>query len=166
MEQTRVMYDDSKKSLTARFISYQQTSGGRIESNATAKSLWADITPLARNEWICWVTSAKQEATRKRRIKVGIDKMRGGMRRSAVGPDARTAEACPGARFSTLTCDENLMPVSTAEYNPCAWRAWLNNTTVSLGLDNVFDRNPRLSPLLSRMVTMKTLRTSRDELGL
>ena len=46
-----------------------------IESDASAKSLWADITPLARNEWICWVTSAKQEATRKRRIEVGIDKM-------------------------------------------------------------------------------------------
>jgi len=57
-----------------------------IQSNATAKSLWADITPLARNEWICWVTSAKQEATRKRRIEVGIDKMRGGMRRPCCWP--------------------------------------------------------------------------------
>ena len=26
------------------------------------------------------------------------------------------------------------MPVSTAEYNPCGWRAWLNNTTITLGL--------------------------------
>ena len=41
-----------------------------IQSNAAAKTLWADITPLARNEWICWVTSAKQDATRKRRIAV------------------------------------------------------------------------------------------------
>ena len=60
--------------------------GRAIESNATAKSLWADITPLARNEGICWVTSAKQEATRKRRIEVGIDKMRGGMRRPCCWP--------------------------------------------------------------------------------
>ena len=36
-----------------------------IGFDATAKSLWADFTPLARNEWICWVTSAKQEATRR-----------------------------------------------------------------------------------------------------
>ena len=57
-----------------------------IEFDATAKSLWADITPLARNEWICWVTSAKQEATRKRRIEVGIDKMQGGMRRPCCWP--------------------------------------------------------------------------------
>ena len=41
-----------------------------IESNAAAKSFWTDITPLARNEWICWVTSVKKEETRKRRIEV------------------------------------------------------------------------------------------------
>lgn len=52
-----------------------------IESDASAKRLWGDITPLARNEWICWVTSAKKEETRKRRIEVGIDKLRGGTRR-------------------------------------------------------------------------------------
>lgn len=43
--------------------------------------LWEDITPLARNEWICWVTSAKQEETRARRIKVAQSKMLKGMRR-------------------------------------------------------------------------------------
>lgn len=52
-----------------------------IKADAKAKTLWADITPLARNEWICWVTSAKQAETRIRRIKVGLDKMRKGMRR-------------------------------------------------------------------------------------
>ena len=34
------------------------------------------------------------------------------------------------------------MPVSTAEYNPCGWRAWLNNTTITLGMNNVFDQDP------------------------
>jgi hypothetical protein len=24
--------------------------------------------------------------------------------------------------------------VSTAEFNPCGWRAWLNNTRISLGM--------------------------------
>jgi Bacteriocin-protection, YdeI or OmpD-Associated len=57
-----------------------------IELDSIAKSLWADISPLARNEWICWVTSAKQDATRKRRIEVGIDKMREGMRRPCCWP--------------------------------------------------------------------------------
>ena len=57
-----------------------------VESDAAVRSLWADITPLARNEWICWVTSAKQEATGRRRIEVGLDKMRGGMRRPCCWP--------------------------------------------------------------------------------
>ena len=38
--------------------------------------------------------------------------------------------------------EKNVLPVSTAEYNPCGWRAWLNNTTLSLGLQNVFDEDP------------------------
>ena len=38
--------------------------------------------------------------------------------------------------------DKKVMSVSTAEYNPCGWRAWLNNTTISLGMQNVFDEDP------------------------
>jgi len=30
---------------------------------------WEDITPLARNEWICWIESAKKPETRSHRIK-------------------------------------------------------------------------------------------------
>ena len=57
-----------------------------IDANAIAKGVWEDITPLARNEWICWVTSAKKAATRERRIAVGLDKMRKGMRRPCCWP--------------------------------------------------------------------------------
>ncbi len=35
-----------------------------------------------------------------------------------------------------------LMPVSTAQYNPCGSRAWLNNMTITLGMNNVFDLEP------------------------
>jgi len=38
--------------------------------------------------------------------------------------------------------EKNVTPVSTAEYNPCGWRAWLNNTTLTLGMQNVFDEDP------------------------
>ena len=38
--------------------------------------------------------------------------------------------------------NKNVIPVSTAEYNPCGWGAWLNNTTMSLGMQNVFDEDP------------------------
>src|SRR5262249_61707529 len=38
--------------------------------------------------------------------------------------------------------EKNVIPVSTAEYNPCGWRGWLNNTTITLGMQNVFDEAP------------------------
>lgn len=44
-------------------------------------AIWEDITPLARNEWICWIESAKKQKTRKRRIQIGLSKLTAGMRR-------------------------------------------------------------------------------------
>jgi uncharacterized protein YdeI (YjbR/CyaY-like superfamily) len=46
-----------------------------------AKAVWDSITPLAKNEWICWVTSGKMAETRNIRIKKGLSKLSGGMRR-------------------------------------------------------------------------------------
>lgn len=43
--------------------------------------LWGDITPLARNEWICWVTTCAKQETRDKHVVVMQDKMRKGMRR-------------------------------------------------------------------------------------
>ena len=34
-----------------------------------ARALWSDITPIARRDWIHWITSARQPETRARRIK-------------------------------------------------------------------------------------------------
>ena len=44
-------------------------------------AIWEDITPLARNEWICWIESAVKSETRERRIKVMFSKMKAGERR-------------------------------------------------------------------------------------
>jgi uncharacterized protein YdeI (YjbR/CyaY-like superfamily) len=42
--------------------------------------VWEDITPLARNEWICWIESAKKLETRKHRIEVMHSKLMSGKR--------------------------------------------------------------------------------------
>lgn len=42
---------------------------------------WNDITPLARNEFVCWITSAAKPETRARRIMVAKDKLLRGERR-------------------------------------------------------------------------------------
>ena len=50
-------------------------------SDSKMFAVWEDITPLARNEWICWIEEAKQQETRERRIRVGRSKLLSGMRR-------------------------------------------------------------------------------------
>ena len=52
-----------------------------IISAPPARSIWDDITPLARNEWICWVISGKKAETRIIRIEKALSKLKGGMRR-------------------------------------------------------------------------------------
>lgn len=46
-----------------------------------ARQLWSDITPVARRDWIQWITSAKQEDTRARRIKNACSMLTSGKRR-------------------------------------------------------------------------------------
>jgi hypothetical protein len=44
-------------------------------------TLWKDITPMARWEWVRWVNATRNPETRKRRVEVGISKLRSGKRR-------------------------------------------------------------------------------------
>jgi hypothetical protein len=38
--------------------------------------------------------------------------------------------------------EKNIVPVSTAEYGCSTWQWWLNNATITLGMQNVFDEDP------------------------
>jgi uncharacterized protein YdeI (YjbR/CyaY-like superfamily) len=55
-------------------------------ANPVALDAWKDITPLARNEFICWVEDAKQAATRERRIRRTREELEDGMRRPCCWP--------------------------------------------------------------------------------
>ena len=52
-----------------------------LTSDAKALAAWEDLTPLARNEWICWVTFPKKEETRKQHVERVITELKEGMRR-------------------------------------------------------------------------------------
>ncbi len=47
---------------------------------------WQDITPLARNEWICWVADAKRDDTRQKRIRQAQQNLAEGKRRPCCWP--------------------------------------------------------------------------------
>lgn len=51
-----------------------------------ALAAWRDITPLARNEFICWVEDAKQDTTRERRIRRTREELQEGQRRPCCWP--------------------------------------------------------------------------------
>ena len=46
-----------------------------------AQALWADITPMARQNWILWISSAKLPETRMRRIENACDMLASGKKR-------------------------------------------------------------------------------------
>ena len=52
-----------------------------LERSSKAQATWEDITPLARNEWLCWVESATLNETRDRRIKRAKEELAAGDRR-------------------------------------------------------------------------------------
>lgn len=52
-----------------------------LTSDNRALKAWEDLTPLARNEWICWVTFVKKDETRKEHVKRTISELKEGMRR-------------------------------------------------------------------------------------
>lgn len=52
-----------------------------LKADSKVQRLWEDITPLARNEFICWVISAKQDTTRERRVRRTTEELLEGKRR-------------------------------------------------------------------------------------
>ncbi len=50
-------------------------------SKPKALAAWENITPLARNEWICWTITVKQQATRDDHVKRTVKELQEGKRR-------------------------------------------------------------------------------------
>lgn len=52
-----------------------------LSSDDKALEKWESLTPLARNEWICWTTFVKQEKTRKDHVERTVKELKEGKRR-------------------------------------------------------------------------------------
>jgi uncharacterized protein YdeI (YjbR/CyaY-like superfamily) len=64
-------------------------------ANEAVLAKWESLTPLARNEWICWNISVKQETTRKEHIRRTAEELVEGKRRPCcwIGCMHRTDKA-------------------------------------------------------------------------
>ena len=52
-----------------------------LASDAKALAAWEDLTPLARNEWICWTISVKKAETREEHVTRLVKQLKEGKRR-------------------------------------------------------------------------------------
>lgn len=70
----------------------QQIDGGTVHEipadlkkallvDKSALQKWQRLTPLARNEWICWTTNVKQAETRKNHVERTVTELKEGKRR-------------------------------------------------------------------------------------
>ncbi|MBX9576745.1 MAG: YdeI/OmpD-associated family protein [Caulobacteraceae bacterium] len=70
-----------------------------IRADADALALWQGLTPLGRNEFICWVEDAKQAPTRGRRIRRTIEEIQEGKRRPCCWPGCPHRDDKPPSRW-------------------------------------------------------------------
>lgn len=62
-----------------------------------AKAVWNDLTPVARTDWISWVSSAKRDETRVRRVAGACDMLASGKRRVCCFDRSGFYSKCMGA---------------------------------------------------------------------
>lgn len=66
-----------------------------LQANRDASAAWENITPLARNEWICWTITVKQQKTRDEHVQRTVKELTEGKRRPCcwIGCIHRTDKA-------------------------------------------------------------------------
>jgi hypothetical protein len=52
-----------------------------LTADPKARAAWQSLTPLSRNEWICWTVTVKQQKTRDDHVKRVVSELKEGMRR-------------------------------------------------------------------------------------
>lgn len=57
-----------------------------LVSDPGALERWNDLTPLARNEWICWTISVKKAETRADHVRRVVAELNEGKRRPCCWP--------------------------------------------------------------------------------
>jgi uncharacterized protein YdeI (YjbR/CyaY-like superfamily) len=78
----KVKFGLSKKGVAAA-LPHKVTADLRkiLSSNPKVGAAWEDLTPLARNEWICWIVSNKKPETRTRHLERTRAELLAGKRR-------------------------------------------------------------------------------------
>lgn len=85
---TRKLRDSMTKKEVATGVVHKVPADLRkaLTADKAALAKWEGITPLARNEWICWATSVKKKETRREHIERVRTELKEGMHRPCCWP--------------------------------------------------------------------------------
>ena len=89
-----------------------------LTTDPQAHTLWMDITPMARWDWIRWIGSTKQPETRSRRIEVACSKLKTGQRR----PCCLTVPYVPIPLYRRMGCSSSRADLLYNNMRPGQWR--------------------------------------------
>jgi uncharacterized protein YdeI (YjbR/CyaY-like superfamily) len=86
---------EPKKQVDPKFLHEMPSDLQKVlDSNLDIKAKWDTLTPLTKNEWICWVTIVKKAETRQEHLVRLAEELRAGERRPCCWP------GCPHRRVS------------------------------------------------------------------
>ena len=74
-----------------------------LAADAKALAAWEDITPLARNEWICWTVSVKKAETRAEHVGRVVSELKEGMGRPCCWP------GCPHRKDKPMNASQKFV---------------------------------------------------------
>ena len=66
--------------------------GKALSVDKESLTKWESLTPLARNEWICWMTAPKKTQTREVHLKRIVNELKEGKRRPCCWPGCNHRE--------------------------------------------------------------------------
>lgn len=87
-----------------------------LASDADILVKWNNLTPIQRNEWICWVTIVKKAETRAEHIDRMVEELKEGERQACCWPGCPHRRHAAQKWFKNLIC-ENKMSTETQAYN-------------------------------------------------
>jgi uncharacterized protein YdeI (YjbR/CyaY-like superfamily) len=70
-----------------------------LDGDPLLSSKWHDLTPLARNEWVCWMTSPKKQETRDAHLARLREDVLSGKKRPCCWPGCPHRRASAGKYF-------------------------------------------------------------------
>src|SRR3982074_816560 len=109
-------------------IAHELPADLRRALGADPKALmaWEDITPLSRNEWICWTISVKTPEKRKEHVDRVVSELKEGMRRPCCW------YGCVHRKDKALSRSQKFVLSRGSEHNPGWWRGG-SSDCVSIG---------------------------------